>query len=84
MHELEICSRCKCCEVIYEDCENCEDGFSSHDCGEDCCCCEYPENNVPCDMCCGRGYFAMCIGRCNAEGKHEAVQGGRGRKEMEE
>jgi hypothetical protein len=68
--EPELCPRCKCCEVFYEDCGHCEDGFIGHDCGEDCCCCEYPEDNVPCGVCGGSGYFAMCIGRCDIAGKH--------------
>ena len=71
--EPDICPRCKCCELISEECGNCEDGYSSHDCGEDCCCCEDPIDNVPCDMCCGRGYFLVCIGDCDAEGKHRAA-----------
>ena len=71
MIEHEICQRCKCCEVVYEDCGNCDDGYSSHDCGEDSCCCEYPEDNVVCDWCGGTGTFPMCIGGCDSEGKHK-------------
>lgn len=71
MRELEICNRCKCCEVVYEECENCGgDGVTSHDCGEDTCCCLYPEDNVACDICLGTGCFEVCIGGCNSEGKH--------------
>lgn len=31
------------------------EGFSHHDCGEDTCCCLDPEDNVPCDICRGKG-----------------------------
>ena len=37
-------------------CWNCGgEGFSSHDCGEDTCCCIDPEDNVVCDVCGGKG-----------------------------
>ncbi len=40
----------------WEDCWNCGgEGYSDHDCGEDCCVCLHPENNVPCDVCGGDG-----------------------------
>ena len=35
-------------------CEECEDGYSYHDCGEDTCCCLNPELNVVCDTCEGK------------------------------
>jgi len=39
-----------------EDCPNCGGtGYSSHECGEDCCACAYPEDNVICDWCDGKG-----------------------------
>lgn len=39
-----------------EDCPNCEGtGYSDHECGEDCCMCVDPQNNVVCDWCGGRG-----------------------------
>lgn len=31
------------------------DGVVGHDCGEDTCCCLNPEDNVPCDICDGKG-----------------------------
>lgn len=38
------------------DCWQCGgEGYSDHDCGEDCCCCLNPENNVICDICNGAG-----------------------------
>ena len=39
-------------------CGQCEEGYSYHDCGEDTCCCLYPEANVVRDTCDGkRGWF---------------------------
>ncbi len=54
------CARCGS-SADYEHCYNCEDGYSSHDCGEDCCCCLYPENNVRCDVCEGYGGWNQCM-----------------------
>ena len=62
---------CKKCgsDVSWVDCENCGGtGSSHHDCGEDTCCCRYPENNVPCDWCDGEGGHYHCFG---CEGKTE-------------
>jgi len=36
-------------------CEQCEDGFSYHECGDDTCACLNPEPNVTCDICNGKG-----------------------------
>ena len=34
------------------ECPNCGGtGYSSHDCGEDCCACVDPQDNVRCDWC---------------------------------
>lgn len=48
-------------EVNHEDLEPCwkcgGEGLSHHDCGEDCCCCAEPINNVKCDICNGEGYI---------------------------
>lgn len=49
------CARCGS-SVEWLDCWNCAgDGFSYHDCGEDCCACLHPEDNVECDFCDGKG-----------------------------
>ncbi len=38
------------------ECWNCGgEGTDGHDCGEDTCCCLYPEDNVTCDICKGKG-----------------------------
>lgn len=37
-------------------CWNCGgEVYVDHDCGEDTCCCLYPEDNVVCDVCAGAG-----------------------------
>lgn len=41
--------------------ECCGDGFNGHDCGEDCCCCADPEQNIPCDTCRGTGVWRRCM-----------------------
>jgi hypothetical protein len=54
---------CKSCAVNchayqfreWEPCWNCEDGYTGHHCGEDTCCCKFPEDNVTCDICDGKG-----------------------------
>ncbi len=54
------CARCGS-DTVYEDCEYCGgEGVDGHDCGEDCCCCLDPEENVRCDMCGGRGGWLRC------------------------
>ncbi len=46
------------------DCDQCDEGFSHHECGEDCCVCLEPENNVLCDFCQGsRGRFVCANSR---------------------
>jgi hypothetical protein len=53
------CARCgSSCD--WEDCENCVDGYSGHECGEDTCACRYPEDNVMCDWCYGTGGWWRC------------------------
>ena len=55
-------------ELDWVRCDQCEDGMSYHDCGEDCCACLNPEPNVICDQCGGAGgwhwcYNASCPGK---------------------
>jgi hypothetical protein len=43
--------------IAVVECESCGgEGYTSHDCGEDCCCCEFPEDNVICEACGGKGW----------------------------
>jgi hypothetical protein len=58
--EAASCPHCGS-DLSWVDCENCEDGYSDHDCGEDCCCCLDPQLNVVCDICREKvvGIFAL-------------------------
>jgi len=41
---------------LWESCETCGgEGVYGHDCGEDTCCCRYPEENLRCQICDGTG-----------------------------
>jgi hypothetical protein len=46
--------------LMWVDCWNCDEGYTGHDCGEDCCCCADPEDNVRCDICRGKGGYMAC------------------------
>ncbi len=47
------CARCGA-DAEFVNCSNCGgEGYSHHDCGEDCCCCINPEDNVVCNWCRG-------------------------------
>lgn len=68
---LEIDCQCARCgsSIFTEDCGECEDGFDGHDCGDDCCCCLHPEENVVCQYCGGTGTHHTCLSTaewCNA------------------
>ncbi len=56
------CARCGSSTTRLE-CENCGgEGMSSHDCGEDSCCCADPDElNVRCDVCQGQGAWMVCL-----------------------
>ena len=57
------------------ECWNCGgEGTSGHDCGEDCCACLYPEDNVGCDICNGKGGWYRCY-TCAPETEEEAMYG---------
>ena len=54
------CARCGA-ECEWEDCWNCGgEGTDGHECGEDCCCCADPDDNVTCDWCGGKGGELRC------------------------
>lgn len=54
------CARCGS-SVDWEPCDECEDGYDGHDCGEDTCCCLDPEENVVCQYCHGRCGRHRCM-----------------------
>jgi hypothetical protein len=56
-------------------CPNCENGYSHHDCGEDCCCCANPYPNVVCDVCHGYSRWWSCVGRCQSRFQKAKVKG---------
>lgn len=60
---LEIDCQCARCGSSMDggSCEYCEDGFDGHDCGDDCCCCLRPEENVQCQFCDGTGVWHRCL-----------------------
>lgn len=68
------------CEVCgssleWEDCDVCGgEGYSGHDCGEDVCCCLWPEDNEVCHQCDGKGGWWWCYNAKNhaAEGNNDA------------
>ena len=65
----KFCNRCKCCEMLRQECEHCGgEGMDGHDCGEDSCCCLYPEENVRCQFCNGKGWWWYCD--CDEKGVH--------------
>lgn len=57
------CQCARCGSSMYrEDCDGCGGtGYDGHDCGEDTCCCAYPDDNLPCDMCSGAGGWWVCM-----------------------
>lgn len=59
----EDCSCARCGSSVERlRCYNCGgEGYSHHDCGEDCCCCLHPEDNVVCDICEGAGGWLCCV-----------------------
>ena len=53
------CKKCRG-QVEWQECLNCEEGYSYHNCGEDTCACLNAENNVQCDVCNGNGGWWKC------------------------
>lgn len=63
IHEYVRCEHCNS-DTEWQDCYDCEDGASYHDCGEDTCCCLDPTPNVICDTCEGKSGWRVCLS-CN-------------------
>lgn len=74
------CARCGS-SVDFTHCDDCEDGLDGHDCGDDCCCCLHPEDNVVCQTCYGHGVRWTClssVGWCFGNplpGREEVLRG---------
>ena len=67
------CARCGS-SLMFDECESCGgEGTAGHDCGEDCCACLHPEENIDCDYCNGEGHYPHCLsassGWCRANPK---------------
>lgn len=46
----------------WEHCDQCGgEGLDGHDCGDDTCCCLYPEDNLSCEQCDGAGGWWRCF-----------------------
>lgn len=56
------CARCGS-DVFWVRCDECEDGFSHHDCGDDSCCCVLPIANMKCDTCQGEAGWFVCMSK---------------------
>lgn len=55
------CKRCGS-DMEHMTCDQCGgEGVDGHDCGEDCCPCLNPEDNVQCDRCDGHGGWYVCL-----------------------
>lgn len=59
---VDDCKVCPCgTELEWQECTQClGEGVDGHDCGEDCCCCLDPEDNICCDICEGEGGWMGC------------------------
>jgi hypothetical protein len=65
-HEFPECAECGG-DADRELCFKCDgQGVDGHECGEDCCVCLDPEDNVPCDVCDGEGGWWYCVNKCAA------------------
>lgn len=71
--DKEICPRCNCCEMDWEECPDCGgDGGRGWDDLQF----EDPlwydkDSWEPCDTCDGKGGWSVCLGRCDKDGKHK-------------
>lgn len=56
-----MCPKCGS-SMSWVDCGQCDEfGMDGHDCGEDYCCCLYPEDNMICDTCGGDTGWWICL-----------------------
>jgi len=70
------CPMCRA-DLHWEDCESCCDGYTHHDCGDDTCCCLYPQDNVECDVCSGESGWWRCFEKkCGCWNTDELMEAG--------
>ena len=63
---FESCGKCGS-DMMWVECyQCCGEGVDGHECGEDCCCCADPEDNMTCAICNGDGGWWTCLG-CSAK-----------------
>lgn len=55
------CARCgsSCSREVCETCGG--SGVDGHDCGEESCCCQWPEDNLRCETCLGDAGWQCCL-----------------------
>lgn len=71
--DIPWCADCQVTELTWWECETCGgEGYDGHDCGEDSCVCIYPEENIPCGVCAGRGGYWTCA-TCNERDRDDAL-----------
>lgn len=60
--EIEYqCGRCGS-SIAFDECWQCGgSGYYGHDCMEDSCCCEFPDEDEICDICNADGTFPHCL-----------------------
>lgn len=71
--EGDLCQACRRSPLKWDECWNCEEGFSHHDCFDDSCYCADPEPNVRCDVCRGKGGYLRCAARCWENPKNDGI-----------
>ena len=60
IYDEPSCQRCGS-SMEWVTCDTCGgEGVDGHDCGDDTCCCLYPEENIVCDICDGEGGWWRC------------------------
>lgn len=71
--ELELCKRCNCCEVEWEECSYCggEGGTDGEELMMEDPLWYGPDDYRSCDACEGKGGFYVCLGNCDSNGKHK-------------
>ena len=71
--ERKICPNCKCCEMVWEECEYCggEGGRDVEELMIEDPLWYSPDDFETCDACNGKGGHWECIGGCDENGKHK-------------